>query len=71
GCAASTVKEVEAFLAAAHAQWKAKVYTHAPGKPELRRQYRRDEQARQFERLFLSLSGWPSDPSAANQTKEL
>ncbi|MDE5605776.1 MAG: hypothetical protein K2I68_00545, partial [Bacteroidales bacterium] len=71
GCAASTVEEVEAFLAAAHAQWKAQGYTHAPGKPELRRQYRRDEQARQFERLFLSLSGWPSAPSPANQTEEL
>ncbi|MDE6106712.1 MAG: hypothetical protein K2F84_06415, partial [Bacteroidales bacterium] len=71
GCAASTVEEVENFLAAAHAQWKAQGYTHTPGKPELRRQYRRDEQARQFERLFLSLSGWPSDPSAANQIKEL
>lgn len=71
GCAASTVAEVEAFLAAAHAQWKAQGYTHAPGAPEVRRQYRRDHQARQFERLFLNLLGWPSEPSAKNPTTKL
>ncbi|MDE5735492.1 MAG: hypothetical protein K2H65_00225, partial [Bacteroidales bacterium] len=71
GCAASTVAEVEAFLAAAHAQWKAQGYTHAPGAPEVRRQYRRDEQARQFERLFLNLLGWSSEPLTENQNKKL
>ncbi|MDE6515605.1 MAG: glycosyltransferase, partial [Bacteroidales bacterium] len=71
GCAASTVAEVEAFLAAAHAQWQAQGYTHAPGAPEVRRPYRRDEQARQFERLFLNLLGWPSEPLTENQDKKL
>lgn len=59
GYAADTVEEVEKFLAATHAQWKAHGYTHAPGIPELRRQYRRDHQARQFELCFFKLLGIP------------
>ena len=71
GCAASSLSDIESFLAATHAQWKAQGHTHAPGRPEIRQKYRRDNQARQFERLFFGLLGWPLAPSTENQTNKL
>lgn len=59
GCAATTVEEVEAFLSAAHAQWKAQGYTHAPCSPTLKERFRRDRQAQAFEQIFLQLLSWP------------
>lgn len=59
GCAATTVEEVEAFLSAAHAQWKAQGYTHTPGSPALKERYRRDRQAQAFEQIFLNILSWP------------
>lgn len=57
GLAADTIAEVETYLAAAYAQWKAQGYTHASGSSELRARYRRDHQALQFEQCFLDILG--------------